>query len=162
MFEIIISPALILTPPISKSSVTMKLVLMGTGGSILKDSYRQYLRYSSFIRSRLSIVSSSASYSRVAVLSLKDLKFIERHSLIFFSTYGFWIMKQMVFAIVVAWVRVPARKKVSDSLIIWSSLFSKRGSWSIMDSKSPLCLNLGSYFIASLRSLIIFLIRLLS
>jgi len=55
----------------------------------------------------------------------------------------------MTFEIVFAYVSVPAKKKVSDSLTICSSLFSKSGSFSIIDIKSPLSTSLGSFLIAA-------------
>jgi hypothetical protein len=47
-------------------------------------------------------------------------------------------MKKRVFDITEAYVRVPARKKVSDSFTIYSSSFSKRGSCNIIVKRSPL------------------------
>jgi hypothetical protein len=62
----------------------------------------QYLRYSSCMRSSFSMVSSFARYSSDADLSVKELKFAERESLILCYTFEFWIIKHIIFAIVVA------------------------------------------------------------
>jgi hypothetical protein len=67
-----------------------------------------------------------------------------------------------IFALEVAYVSVPAKKKVIDSLIICSSLFSKRGSLSIIVNKSPFSASVGSLLMAYLLASIILEIKFLT